>query len=118
MLRFFIRLGIKGYQKFISPRKGYRCAYSVRHGGSGCSGAVLQIIEENSIFTWRKLIKERFSNCKIAYEEIKKEKKRRKNKKCDSCEPDTCKKERWKKSCDLSDTCDCDVLDCDVGSCD
>ncbi|MDB5806251.1 MAG: hypothetical protein JWN73_3573 [Betaproteobacteria bacterium] len=33
---------IGGYQRFLSPYKGYRCAYGVVHGTHGCSEAVNQ----------------------------------------------------------------------------
>lgn len=104
MIRYLSIACIKLYQKFISPKKGYRCAHSVLHGGTGCSGAVIQIINENSIFSWRKLIKQRFSDCKSASKELKEKKK---NKNC-------------LKKCDISDACDscdaCDVDMCDLGS--
>jgi len=29
--------GIWAYQQYISPNKGFRCAYAIRHGGTGCS---------------------------------------------------------------------------------
>lgn len=106
MLKYPLIFGIKIYQKFISPKKGYRCAYSVVHGGSGCSGAVIEILKNHSIFKWRKLIKKRFSDCKIASEEKKK-----KEGKCSRC-LDKITPSR----CDLGDACDvCDGCDsCDI----
>lgn len=114
MLRFLFILPIKGYQKFISPKKGYRCAYSVKNGGTGCSGAVIEIIEKASIFEWRSLIKERFEGCKKASESLKKEKKTGKCK--GSCKSG---KDSAKRNCDPSDAIDCfDCGDCgDIGSC-
>lgn len=103
MLRFLSIGGIKLYQKFISPRKGFGCAYRIKHGGTGCSGAIIKIIEENSVFEWRKLIRERFDNCTKAAQELKKEK----NKKCKKCKNiggDACDF-----GCDVFDGCDgCD----------
>lgn len=101
MIRFLSIGCIKLYQKFISPKKGFGCAYRIKHGGTGCSGAIIKIIEENSILDWRKLIKKRFNDCKLAAEEIKKDG----SKKCKKC-----------KECKAGDACDfgCDVFDaCD-----
>ena len=38
------------YQTIVSPRKGFRCAYSVVYGGTGCSGYVKQIIRQEGLF--------------------------------------------------------------------
>lgn len=100
MIRKSIVFGIKLYQKFISPKKGYRCAHSVVHGGTGCSGAVIKIIQETSIFSWRGLINKRFADCKEAHIKYQEDKKDKKNK----CKPD------FEDGCDLLDGCDsCDI---------
>lgn len=83
---------IKIYQKYISPKKGYRCAHSILHGGTGCSGAVIEIIQKESVFKWRKKIKNRFLNCKNANIKLKKTNNDKKKKsKCDgSCRHADC----------------------------
>lgn len=59
--------GIWAYQKYLSPRKGYRCAYSVVHGGTGCSGYVKHAIRDHGIWTaWPKIM-QRFRDCKTAH---------------------------------------------------
>ena len=75
MIKNICVFGIKLYQRFISPKKGYRCAHSVLHGDTGCSGAVIKIIENNSIFSWKNLISKRFEECKLANIQLKKIKK-------------------------------------------
>ncbi|WP_043500664.1 membrane protein insertion efficiency factor YidD [Georgenia sp. SUBG003] len=35
---------IRGYQKHLSPRKGWSCAHLVAHGGRSCSAEVRSII--------------------------------------------------------------------------
>lgn len=107
MLRFFAILPIKFYQHVISPRKGYRCAHSIKHGGTGCSGAVIKIIETTSIFQWRSLIKKRFADCKQAHEDLKKDRKGR----CDKCKPSSV----CEAGCNIGDAFDCDCGD--IGSC-
>ncbi|WP_240782748.1 membrane protein insertion efficiency factor YidD [Escherichia sp. E2661] len=37
------------YQRHLSPRKGYRCAYSVLYQTQGCSGAVKEIIQQKGV---------------------------------------------------------------------
>ncbi|WP_341365390.1 membrane protein insertion efficiency factor YidD [Yoonia sp. BS5-3] len=64
--------GIWVYQRYISPRKGYRCAYSVRHGGTGCSGYIKFAIKEHGIIAAIPLIKKRFADCKLANAELRK----------------------------------------------
>ncbi len=108
MIRFLAIIPIKIYQHVISPKKGFRCAYSVKNGGSGCSGAVIEIIEKSSIFEWRKLIKNRFSACKKASEDLKKEKK---NGKCNRCK----KMNVCDGGLDCADSMDCDCGD--IGDC-
>jgi putative component of membrane protein insertase Oxa1/YidC/SpoIIIJ protein YidD len=57
---------ITGYQRFISPYKGFRCAYGALHGGPGCSEAVRRLIEAYGLLaSWPK-VRERFAQCRQA----------------------------------------------------
>ncbi|PZR52608.1 membrane protein insertion efficiency factor YidD [Xylanimonas oleitrophica] len=40
---------IATYQRRISPRKGWRCAHGVLHGGAGCSGAVRDLVARRGL---------------------------------------------------------------------
>ena len=62
---------IWGYQQFISPRKGFRCAYSVRHGGTGCSGYAKFAIRDHGFWTAIPIIRQRLRDCREAYAEIR-----------------------------------------------
>ncbi len=114
--RFMIGL----YQKYLSPRKGYRCAYSLEHGGSGCSGAVLNILENHGLFRGWSLIKHRFQECGEAAEKRKKRKKEGGSicndcsgveRACDNASCGLgCAKDA--KKCDLPDMPDCGSCDC------
>lgn len=57
---------IWGYQQFLSPRKGYRCAYSVLHGGTGCSGFAKHAIRDHGLWGAVPHMRERFRDCKEA----------------------------------------------------
>jgi len=70
--RFLIRL----YQTQLSPRKGFRCAYSLEHGGPGCSGAVLEILETKGLILGMPSIRNRFQQCSVAAEEREKRRRR------------------------------------------
>ena len=113
-MAFLYRFLIGLYQKHLSPRKGYRCAYSLEHGGTGCSGAVLHILEEKGLWRGWSLIHKRFDECGNAAERRKERHKKEKKKDRDclpqaSCDglscPDNCVPSF--KKCDLPDLPDC-----------
>ncbi|BCL36425.1 membrane protein insertion efficiency factor YidD [Nostoc sp. MS1] len=57
---------IAGYQKHISPHKGFVCAHRVLHGGESCSAYIKRVIsEEGLIAGWGKS-HTRFQACKQA----------------------------------------------------
>lgn len=60
------------YQKYISPKKGYRCAYSALHGGCGCSGHVKILIKKHGVLKSIPLARNRFKMCREAYSFIEK----------------------------------------------
>jgi len=121
------------YQTYISPRKGFRCAHSVVHSGTGCSGYAKQVIIKHGFFRAIPLIKLRFRDCKAAYLSLSSDQHQseQKNKKKKS---NRCSREVRDGCCDLGtyDCCatgyscfgrmnrkatdDC-ATDCDVCSC-
>jgi putative component of membrane protein insertase Oxa1/YidC/SpoIIIJ protein YidD len=40
---------IATYQRRVSPRKGWRCAHGVVHGGDTCSGAVREVLARRGL---------------------------------------------------------------------
>lgn len=40
---------IAGYQRHVSPRKGYRCAHGVVNGDTTCSAAIRDIVAEKGV---------------------------------------------------------------------
>lgn len=58
------------YQRFLSRRKGYRCAYSLLHGGTGCSGYVKFAIRDHGVFGAIPAIRRRFDDCRVAAAEL------------------------------------------------
>ena len=123
--------GIYGYQRWLSPRKDYRCAYSVRHGGTGCSGCAKHAIRDHGFFTAIPLIKQRFADCKLAAqafaaeraeteEERKKRRKERRRKTCSCCveaplyAPASCRLSSAARG-GSTKTCDTNPCDGDIG---
>jgi len=62
---------IWGYQQFVSPYKGFRCAYAVRHGGTGCSGYAKHAIRDHGVWHAIPAIRQRLRDCKTAYHDLK-----------------------------------------------
>lgn len=58
---------INGYQRYLSPRKGFSCAYRIYYQDStGCSGYAKRAITENGLLRAIPLIRKRFADCKAA----------------------------------------------------
>ena len=58
---------ISGYQRHLSPRKGYSCAHRVVHGGDSCSEYVKNALSDKSLFEATLLARRRFKVCSVAY---------------------------------------------------
>ncbi len=58
-------LAIDGYQQFISPHKGYRCAYGVLYGTS-CSQFGEQAIRDYGLIGGLILLRQQFRDCSDA----------------------------------------------------
>lgn len=60
--------GINFYQKNISPKKGYRCAYCFLHGQESCSQYAKNSILKEGLITAISLTLTRLRECRKAYE--------------------------------------------------
>ncbi len=61
---------IRLYQRHVSPRKGYACAYRLLHGGSGCSGVGYRLIRRYGLWSGYALLRRRFERCRAAREQL------------------------------------------------
>jgi putative component of membrane protein insertase Oxa1/YidC/SpoIIIJ protein YidD len=61
-------LAIRGYQRWLSPYKGFRCAHAVLHGGPGCSGYAAEVIHARGLVDAVGPIRQRFRDCRAAYQ--------------------------------------------------
>lgn len=63
---------IRGYQKYLSPYKGYQCAHRVLHGGDSCSQYIKTQIENVGLVKATPLALTRFQACKHSSMALKK----------------------------------------------
>lgn len=68
-----IILSIIFYRKFLSPRKKYKCAYSVAGHGDTCSGYGLFVFNKHSPVAAIALLRIRFKECRDASRRIAKQ---------------------------------------------
>lgn len=115
---------VRLYQRFISPRKGYGCAYRRIYGGSGCSGVGSRLIRRYGLLKGWALLQRRFAYCRHACAEYRTVSAQRRYQQgfCDigdACDPDCADVKHClsgKRGCDVWDFCDCaEVLDCGRG---
>jgi putative component of membrane protein insertase Oxa1/YidC/SpoIIIJ protein YidD len=57
---------INGYQRYLSPYKGFRCAHRVLHQGESCSQYVKRAVREEGLFVALRRSRVRFAECKEA----------------------------------------------------
>jgi len=58
---------IRGYQRFISPHKGFACAWRVHTGGASCSALGLRVIRRHGLWRGLQLLRERTYRCGVAH---------------------------------------------------
>lgn len=58
---------IEGYQRHVSPRKGFSCAYRVHHRAESCSAYVKRVLQEDGLRGARAKVKARFAECREAH---------------------------------------------------
>jgi len=122
------------YQKYVSPYKGYRCAYGVYHQNGTCSSIIKGHIQKEGLIKAYPLIRGQFQACKFAYDNLERKEQRRHKKEEKRKNKEDKRKRKGTEvkkkddgggcsgdcsgcsSMDL-DVCDCDGGSCDIGSC-
>ncbi|MDJ0619665.1 MAG: membrane protein insertion efficiency factor YidD [Calothrix sp. MO_192.B10] len=118
---------ITGYQKHISPHKGFACAHRVLYGGQSCSQYIKQAIAQSGFRVGWIKSRDRFQACKQANKILcsrnssvgaSPQKPRRRHNCDDSCYADCA---------DISCNCaegfaeladwDCSLIDCGIADC-
>lgn len=59
--------GIRDYQKYVSPHKGFCCAYRKLHGTESCSEFLRQAVQVQGLVAAIPLFQERLAACKQAH---------------------------------------------------
>lgn len=121
MRHFFIFL-ITLYQKYLSPYKGFRCAYACYHHSLSCSARVKNIIAEHGLLAGWPLIKQQFKDCHLAYQALETEREKREREKRQrrrQGQQRDCLSKKNQDRCDcLSNFGDCiPDLSCDINPC-
>lgn len=109
LLRRAVAAAIRAYQRFVSPYKGFRCAYGVLHGDGTCSSRILRAVRERPSREWLPAVRAQFAQCSAAYAVL-----RVKRREPLTPEEKARRKEARKKQ---SDGSDCNLAGCDIGSC-
>ncbi len=56
-------VAIEGYQRFVSPHKGYRCAHGVLYGGPSCSEFGKRALRDYGLAGGLILLRQQFRDC-------------------------------------------------------
>jgi putative component of membrane protein insertase Oxa1/YidC/SpoIIIJ protein YidD len=59
---------ITGYQRYLSPHKGFSCAHRIWHQGESCSQYVKRVVAEKGLSAAIPLVRQRFRDCRAANE--------------------------------------------------
>lgn len=119
------------YQQYLSPYKGYRCAYAVLHDKQSCSHAIKVIIHHKGLITGFSDIRQQFNQCSLAYQQIENNKdieddndsdnrnhKHKSDRKPDNTRIDDCAEPILNIGYDACDHCHLPELNCDCSPCD
>ena len=66
-LKFLALASIKAYQRWISPHKGFACAYRIHTGCSSCSELGYRAIRRHGLFSGLAILKARTYRCGVAH---------------------------------------------------
>jgi len=89
---------IGGYRRYVSPHKGFCCAYRVHSGKRSCSAYAQAIVKRLGAFALRTAMPRQFERCKVAFAALQKKKEEEKR-----------KDRKWWENCDCNP---CDAVDC------
>ena len=64
-------VAINSYQRYVSPRKGYRCAHAALYGGPSCSEFGKRSIHDYGLIGGLMLLRQQFHDCQEAATKIR-----------------------------------------------
>jgi len=127
---------IELYQKYLSPKKGYKCAKGVLHENGTCSSSVKKVMKEEGFFAGMREYSKSTSECRDAKVELdRRANNNRKNENCDQCDESNCGNKHCNSlgsatvmGCDIAEAgsgaasgcsdCGAGAGDCGAGGCD
>lgn len=71
LVDFAVAQSIRAYQKYLSPRKGFSCAYSRLYKSDSCSEYFRQMVKIYGLKKAIPLFQKRLRECKIAHVTLK-----------------------------------------------
>jgi len=66
-MRRLALLAIRLYQRYLSPYKGFRCAYRAHAGRASCSALGYRAVRRHGVFTGLGLIRARTRRCSVLH---------------------------------------------------
>jgi putative component of membrane protein insertase Oxa1/YidC/SpoIIIJ protein YidD len=68
---YLVVLCIVGYQRYLSPHKGFSCAHRVLHGRHSCSEFTKRTVQRRGVVKAVPLVRRRFAACEKASDDLK-----------------------------------------------
>ncbi|MBU6269672.1 MAG: membrane protein insertion efficiency factor YidD [Betaproteobacteria bacterium] len=66
MLTPALQFSVEVYRRYVSPHKGYRCAYAALHGRMSCSDWAVRVLKRRGSLAFVTWLPRRFRSCAIA----------------------------------------------------
>jgi uncharacterized protein len=67
MLKLAASAAIEGYQRYISPYKGFRCAYRAKTGRASCSEYARRLVNKLGVSALAIGLPKQFARCRLAF---------------------------------------------------
>jgi putative component of membrane protein insertase Oxa1/YidC/SpoIIIJ protein YidD len=67
MLKLAASAAIVGYQRYLSPYKGFRCAYRAKTGRASCSEYAKRLVNKLGVGALSKGLPKQFARCRLAF---------------------------------------------------
>lgn len=67
LMRALVLMAITAYQRYLSPYKGFCCAYRAHTGRAGCSGLGYRAVRRYGVWSGLRVLRRRMYLCGVAY---------------------------------------------------
>ena len=109
------------YQRWVSPRKGWRCAHALHTGRRGCSALGARAIRRHGVWRGLGVLRRRFDACALSHQYLQAQHRIRPNAQAGFCDADCsgldgCDSGCAGNACDVASSCG-NCGGCDTGNC-